>query len=262
MLRTALRPRWLGALAGILALAALFTWLGFWQLGVAKSSAREEMVQRAENSPTVPVDTLIAPHGAFPGLDSSRRVSAVGRYDADRQFLVVDRRLAGVAGSWVVTPLVVETTGARLAVLRGFTTANQAPPPTQLGTVTVVGSLAPGESPSPAAGLPEGQMGSIDLSILANRWDGDLYNAFVFAISETPDATGAGAAPGQIQRVPPPSPDPGMSPRNTAYAIQWWVFAAFVLWMWWKMVADEHRRETGVPAPAQAGADPSGGELT
>ena len=50
--------------------------------------------------------------------------------------------------------------------------------------------------------------------------------------------------------------------RNTAYAIQWWVFAAFVLWMWWKMVADEHRRETGVPAPAQAGADPSGGELT
>ena len=122
MLRTALRPRWLGALAAILALSALFTWLGFWQLGVAKSSAREEMIQRAENSPTVPVDTLITPHGAFPGLDSSRRVSAAGRYDAAHQFLVVDRRLGGEAGSWVVTPLVVETTGARLAVLRGFTT--------------------------------------------------------------------------------------------------------------------------------------------
>ena len=172
-----------------------------------KSSAREEMVQRAENSPTVPVDTLIAPHGAFPGLDSSRRVSAVGRYDADRQFLVVDRRLMGVAGSWVVTPLVVETTGARLAVLRGFTTANQAPPPSQLGTVTVVGSLAPG-SPVGGRRAAGGPDGLIDLSILANRWDGDLYNAFVFAISETPDATGASAAPAR-SRVPPPSPDPG-----------------------------------------------------
>jgi hypothetical protein len=26
-----------------------------------------------------------------------------------------------------------------------------------------------------------------------------------------------------------------------AYAFQWWVFAAFTLWMWWRMVLDAHR---------------------
>ena len=65
-----------------------------------------------------------------------------------------------------------------------------------------------------------------------------------------------------MERVPPPDLPSGVTLRNAAYALQWWVFAVCVLWMWWKMVADEHRRETGVPAPAQAGADPSGGELT
>jgi cytochrome oxidase assembly protein ShyY1 len=227
----------------------LFTWLGFWQLGVAHDSARAEMVERAENSPVVPIDTLLRPHGAFPGLDSSRRVSAVGRYDAAGQFVVPNRRLSGVAGSWVVTPLVVETTGARLAVLRGFMEGTAAPAPTSGDTaVTVVGSIAPGESPLELPGQPAGQLGAVDLGHLANVWPGQLYNAFVFAISETPSATVVGSTPGSLQRVPPPSPDPGMTPRNTAYAVQWWIFALFALWMWWRMVKDAHQREVAAAA--------------
>ena len=37
--------------------------------------------------------------------------------------------------------------------------------------------------------------------------------------------------------------------RNAAYAVQWWVFAAFALWMWGRMVRDETRRARAEAAP-------------
>jgi hypothetical protein len=41
--------------------------------------------------------------------------------------------------------------------------------------------------------------------------------------------------------------------RNIAYALQWWIFAAFAIFFWWKMLKSdlaEDRGETGTPAPA------------
>lgn len=251
-----LRPRWLGWLAVVLVLMATFTWLGFWQLGVAQAKGRQDLVDAARTIPPVPLDELLTPQGQFPGDKSSRRVIAVGRYDAAGQVVVVDRRLGSAMGGWVITPLVVQGTGAYLAVLRGFTTTLDAPPPTTTGTVTVVGSIAPAESPVPPAGLPAGRLGSVDLAALANQWPGRLYNAFVFAISETPSATAVGTAPGQLQRVPPPSPSPGLAAQNFAYAIQWWLFALFALWMWWKMVGDDHHRELADGPPDGPSDDP------
>ncbi|MFL6151663.1 MAG: hypothetical protein ACJ72B_04710, partial [Ornithinibacter sp.] len=42
--------------------------------------------------------------------------------------------------------------------------------------------------------------------------------------------------------VPTPVGDTGVQWRNAAYAVQWWIFAAFTLWMWARMVRDETRR--------------------
>jgi len=90
-------------------------------------------------------------------------------------------------------------------------------------------------------------LGYGDLSLLVNRWPGSLYNAFVFATAEQPDVTSV-AAPA-VQRVPPPAlVSGGLSWRNAAYALQWWVFALFAAFMWWRMVRDDYetgRRETG-----------------
>jgi hypothetical protein len=90
-------------------------------------------------------------------------------------------------------------------------------------------------------------MAALDLSSLVNRWPGGLYNAFVFATAEQPDLTSV-ASPA-VRRVPPPAlVDAGLSWRNAAYAVQWWVFALFAAYMWWRMVRDDHeagRRETG-----------------
>jgi hypothetical protein len=31
--------------------------------------------------------------------------------------------------------------------------------------------------------------------------------------------------------------------QNTFYAIQWWLFAAFVVWFWWKFLFDGYNLE-------------------
>jgi cytochrome oxidase assembly protein ShyY1 len=148
-----------------------------------------------------------------------------------------------VSGYWVVTPLVVRSTGARIAVVRGFVTdPGQAVVPRPAAEVTVSGTLASGESPtSEHAGpaLPDGQLAFLDLSLLVNRWPGDLYNAFVFATDERPDVTSV-AAPA-MQRVPPPAlVGGGLMWRNAAYALQWWLFALFAGYMWLRMVRDDY----------------------
>ncbi|MDQ2796984.1 MAG: SURF1 family protein [Actinomycetota bacterium] len=245
MLQTMLKPRWLGLLALLLTLLVAFTVLGLWQLSVARDDALQTAVDTAAAQPVVPVSQLLAPHDEFPATASGRPVTATGHYDASGQVLVANRRLDDVSGWWVVTPLVVADSGARLAVLRGFVRDLSAgptgPAPTGSGDVTVTGTLAPGESPiSASTGLPAGQLPSLDLAYLVNAWPGPIYNAFVFAQSESPDLTGAGAG---VQRVPPPPVPSGLSLRNAAYAVQWWVFGAFAAWMWWRMVREDHLRD-------------------
>ncbi|WP_406832086.1 SURF1 family protein [Pedococcus sp. KACC 23699] len=249
MLRTALKPRWLGLFALLVLIIVTFTQLGLWQLHVAQDKGLADALRKAHEARPALVDTVIRPHEAFPNPQSNRAVTAVGEYVPADQFLVGPRRLDGRQGYWVVTPLVVAETGARLAVVRGFVSDPAAAGRAPAGEVSVDGSLAPGESPSvapaalPAAG-PE-VLGSVDLSILVNRWPGDLYNAFVFAQSEK-SATGAGIAPAEgLHRVPPPEVTGGLKWRNAAYALQWWVFAGFAAFMWFRMVRDDaqHERE-------------------
>ncbi|MBM6401992.1 SURF1 family protein [Phycicoccus sonneratiae] len=244
MLRTALTPRYLGLLALALVVGVVFVQLGRWQLGVAEGKAHQEAVEEARAAAPLALTSALRPHTSFPGELSSRPVTVTGRY-TDGQLLVPDRRLDGRAGSWVVTPFVVDGTGATLPVLRGFVTdpGQAGAPPT--GTLTLAGGLAPPESPV-SAPVASGEIGSVDTSVLANTWPGDLYNAFLFLETEDP------AAGPQLTKVPTPLAPTGLSWRNAAYAVQWWVFAAFGLWLWWRMVREEERR-AGAPALAGAG---------
>ncbi len=191
------RPRSLGLLAVALVLSGLCVAAGLWQMRVAHDDARQEALEAAGARPVAPLTSTVEPHAAFPRDGSGQRVRASGTYDAGKQVLVVDRRLDGADGYWVLTPLTVTATGARLPVVRGFVRAPgdaKAPPAT--GEVTVEGSLAPGESPreSPRP-LGSAQLTSVDVARLVNMWDGEIYNAFVFAASETPDEA-APARPG------------------------------------------------------------------
>ncbi len=232
-----MKPRWLGLFALVVAVMVSFGFLGLWQLSVARDKGRAEQVAAAPTLPVADVAQVLTPHAPFPADGNGRRITATGRYDGSAQVLVTPRLLRGESGYWVVTPLVVRSTGARIAVVRGFVTdPAQAAMPDAAGEVTVSGTLTPGESPAAsAAPLPDGQLAALDLSLLVNRWPGALYNAFVFATAEAPDVTSL-ASPA-VERVPPPAlAGGGLSWRNAAYALQWWVFALFAAYMWWRMV--------------------------
>jgi cytochrome oxidase assembly protein ShyY1 len=245
VLRTALRPRFLGLLALVLVLCAAFVWLGRWQLGVAESTAHREAVELARSQAPAELSTLIQPHAPFRGDLSSRPFTATGHYDADGQLLVPGRRLEGQPGFWVLAPFVVDSSGATLPVVRGFVADAGSAPLPPAGTLTISGGLAPGESPSPDP-VPSGQIGSVDLSQLVNTWPGELYNAFGFVEGEDPATASA------LATVPTPIGETGVQWRNAAYAVQWWIFALFALWMWARMVRDETRRERAATTPDPA----------
>lgn len=251
-----MRPKWLALLAFVVAVTVVFGILGMWQLNVARSRAYDDQLARVKTLPSAELTSILAPHTPMTEDDAGRTVTVSGSYEGDRQLLVAGRRLGQTPGFWVLTPLVVEPGGARLPVIRGFVTdpAGASAPP--LGPVQVAGMLAPGEStPNQPRAMPSGQIQAVDLADLVNAWPGELYNAMLFRTGQTPpDADSATSIP------QPDLAAEGFAWRNLAYALQWWCFAAFALYMWWRMVREEHEREReplAAPASTTASDEPS-----
>lgn len=248
VLRSLISPRWLGLSALLVALVSACTLLGLWQLGVARDEGLKEVVAQAGSSQRAPLPQVLAPHAAFPAELSNRLVEVTGTYAPDRSLVVTDRRLADRPGAWVVTPLV--TDDGTIAVLRGFVLGSPTVAPTPpTGVVTVAGSLGPGESPRGGQPLAAPQVRSIDLAALVNAWPGELYNAVVFASDER--VGGAPVAAAGLDRVPAPSLSAPLNFKNAAYAVQWWAFGLFAIWMWWKMFRAEQQEPLVERAPQE-----------
>ena len=239
MLRTALRPRWLALLALVLAVCAVFGWLGSWQLGVARDRGAQAAARELRARPAVPLDEVLMPQRSFTAPAAGRQVSATGTYDATTTVLVPGRLQGGRSGQWVVTGLRTEA-GAWLPVVRGWVAsaddASAASASVPSRRLTVLGVLQPDDPPADrAVVLPPGQLQQVDAADLVNRWGAPIYNGYVLAATES----GVPNRP-QPQRVPAPALTPqGIEWRNAAYAVQWWLFAGFALVLWWKMVRQE-----------------------
>ena len=134
----------------------------------------------------------------------------------------------------MLSPLLVDGTAppSALLVVRGWTTDADALPPVPVGDVTETGVLEPGEEGSADVG-PDRVIESVRIPALVNVVDTDLYSAFLVR---------TGGSPGQgLEPVTPPVEDPSWSAglRNLAYALQWWLFGGFAVFMWWRICADE-----------------------
>jgi surfeit locus 1 family protein len=112
--------------------------------------------------------------------------------------------------------------------VRGWSRTRVAPAASASGSV--VGWLQPPDGPgsTPATGdvLPQ-----LDIPDLIPRLSQNLYGAYV--ISEHPDAGLTQVTASQL-----PSADPTTGLRNFLYAIEWWLFACFVVYAWWKHVQE------------------------
>jgi len=252
VLRTALKPRWLVLLVLALGLATVMAGLGQWQLDRARENSRRETVQAAASRPAVPLTELLAPRRSFTNAQADRPVTVTGRWDAAHQLLVDGRYLDGVRGWWVLTPLVLDD-GSAVAVVRGWVPSptDPAADPGAVGggDVQVAGVLRPGEPPvdrEPGAGtgLPPGQLDGVDLTQLVQRWPQKLYTGYVVLTGEVA-AQVAGQAPAAATAVPrlvPPTAPSNQSVawQNLSYALQWFVFAVFLLLLWYRLVRDDH----------------------
>lgn len=239
----------LGLLALGIVLFATFVAAGLWQWDVAKQRSNKAMNDAVEK-PVVALSSILRPQDDFSGKDSLQRVRFAGHYDPSRQVLVSGRTLKGQNGYWVVTPVVVDGTGARMPVVRGFVVKPAQASKPSSAAVTVTGALAPGESPSQTT---TGILTSVDLPAMLTRWGGTVYNGFVFLTQESPTMNTPG-----VQAFPPPKPgDTGLNLVNAGYALQWWAFAGLTIYIYGRELRREAYPEDP-PEPQQADNRPGG----
>jgi cytochrome oxidase assembly protein ShyY1 len=225
------RPRWLGLALFVVVVAAACVRLGVWQLdrSEARSAANTRLVTNLA-APPQPADTLLAVGRRVDPTQEWRPVTAVGRYDADRQLLLRNRPFEGATGSHVLVPLVTADRTA-LLVDRGWIPAGRSAtevvevPAPPRGEVSVTGRVRLGEPVADEADLgatdvPQRSVARMDPLRIAETLPYPAYGGFVELIEERP---GTPTAP-----RPLPAPTPRAGP-HLAYALQWFLFGCIAV---------------------------------
>jgi surfeit locus 1 family protein len=232
------------AVVGLLMMGVMVA-LGLWQLNVYGDRQHAE-VRAGLSRPPVPLDDVLGRDEAFPADGVSRPVTVSGRYAA-REQLYIRRHLPEAPPVYaVVTPLVTAN-GSAVLVVRGASPFRAAVSPPPGGRISVVGLLEPTE-PDGTPLSRHRTANSISISSLVSAVHEDLYDGYVIASPHSANVAG-------LQVVRPQLPDPSAwaGVRNLLYACQWWLFAGFVAFMWWRIVNDrgsgENDEEGRDPAP-------------
>ncbi|MEV6284558.1 SURF1 family protein [Kribbella sp. NPDC051770] len=261
--RTALTPRWSALLLLALAIAAVMSVLGVWQLDVYRSKTAAATAGRAA-IPAVPLQSLFPIDSGLPASAVARRVTVTGTWAAPAdQLYISDRAHNGQNGFWVVTPLLLDDVGdsasadsstpgtsapGAVMVVRGWVpSVNDPAAKAPTGPATLTGGIASSEAQDSSGDVNQTRiLQSLRIPTIVHMVDYRVYDAFVVQTAADPSTPAAGASASGLALVEPPAPPTDHAGlRNVAYAFQWWIFAAFTLWMWGRMVLDAHR--TGDP---------------
>ncbi|MFF4179940.1 SURF1 family protein [Streptomyces sp. NPDC001750] len=265
MYRFLLTPRWWGINLFVVLAIPFCVFMGTWQLGRFEDRVQTHNAAEKQPAPGTraakPIDDLLPVDTATSG----RPATATGRY-AD-QFLVPGRELDGKDGFYVLNMLRTDN-GKALPVVRGWLPGKPgrtAVPAAPTGTVTVTGDLQASENAGTAGahatgGLPDGQLGIIGAASLVNLVPYDVYDAWV----TLQDTSGSGA--GALRPVPATVPQgTGLDLKafqNLGYTGEWFVFAGFVLFMWFRLIRREAEAardlKLGIVAEAGTGTGTGG----
>ncbi|MCX4576466.1 SURF1 family protein [Streptomyces sp. NBC_01571] len=253
MYRFLLTPRWWGINVFVLLAIPFCIFMGSWQLSRFEARVQDqrdagEQAAAARTDPARPLRELLP----VDKDTSGKQAVATGRYG--KQLLVPDREVDGRRGYYVLTLL--RTDGGRaLPVVRGWLPGTADPakaPAAPAGEVTVTGALQVSESPgsdgvSAAGGLPDGQTGAISSASLVNLVPYKVYDAWITLAK----------ADGGMTAVPATAPQgTGLDLKafqNLGYTGEWFVFAGFVVFMWFRLL----RREAEFTRDAELGLIPS-----
>ncbi|MFF8613590.1 SURF1 family protein [Streptomyces sp. NPDC015350] len=246
MYRFLLTPRWWGINLFVALAIPFCVFMGTWQLGRFEDRVQTHDAATKQPAPGTraaePLDDLLP----VDKVTSGRPATATGRY-AD-QFLVPGRKLDDRSGFYVLNMLRTDT-GKALPVVRGWLPGEPGATPVPAaptGRVTVTGDLQASENARTTGadargGLPEGQLGIISAASLINLVPYDVYDAWV-TIQDTGSGTADGAG-GALRPVPAAAAQgTGLDLKafqNLGYTGEWFVFAGFVLFMWFRLVRRE-----------------------
>lgn len=236
----------------MVALVALFAQLGQWQLGKAqvKEAAQDRLDAGRGDAPAAIGSALVDSPAAL----HLKPVQARGRYDAAGQILIDNRVHHDRVGYHVITPLVVDGSGTRVLVNRGWIAApptrdQRIAPPVPDGPVAVRGTawlpstriFALASDAAPAGGNAVWQ--NLDLARYREAGRAALQPVVILLAAD--------AADGFARDWPRPD---DRHERHRSYALQWFGFAATALaiWLWFAV-----RRDPPHPARLPADTAPS-----
>jgi surfeit locus 1 family protein len=221
---------WPGHLLVLVMLGSAVT-LGAWQYG-AFQGEREEAARDLTRADPVQLADVLGPDDPFPAPSVGQPVTLSGEWVPDAT-VYVER---GV-GYWVVTPLAVGGADApALPVVRGVSDEPAADPVT--GTADVTGWLQPGEGSGVVDQDPtDDVLPQLRVADLVQRVDQDLYSGYAVATEPT-----AGLSAASLESLPDVGRLTGL--RNFLYALEWWVFGGFAVFVWVRYLLDARRDPT------------------
>lgn len=217
----------------IIAIAALFISLGFWQVErLGQRRVEIAVIESQSRKMPAPLEQLLPSAADSPkgrAQHAFRRATVEGVFDPEREVLLEGRSDLGRPGSHLLTPLMIKP-GLAVVVDRGWVPMDlseppivQAGPPT--GRVALTGVLLP---PQPRTGLgpkdpPTGPVKRVQRVDLA-RLDQQLPYRVLPLVLRLEE---------QVPRNPGPLPKVSASPKpgegsHLSYAVQWFSFAAIV----------------------------------
>jgi len=251
----ALAPRYWGMHLLMVVAVAAAVLLGRWQYDVWHDHRTDRASSVTRQSP-VPLDSVLGPDAAYPGDALGRPVTVQGAWDTPQTWYVANRERAGRQGYWALT-LVTTPSGSQIPVVRGWLPDLDDPPAPPTGRAALVGLLQPSEDTgAPQPDLHADVLPELNITDLLGSTSKDLYSGYVIATDRAvpggvATASGtAGLAPAAAEHLP--GADASTALRNLLYALQWWVFGAFAIFMWWRWLSEDVLGR-GRPGPASDG---------
>ena len=269
-----LAPRAWGAHLFALLALVVTVWLGVWQFQSWQATREAEAADLTRLDP-VPLEDVFGPDDPFPGDKIGQPVLLDGTWVPEGTVYISGRESDGEAGYWVVTPLAIgdAADSPALPIVRGWTADVDSAPAPPTGEAELVGWLQPGEGTNDVdTDRSDDILPQVRLADLVQHVDQDLYGGYAIVAAPEDVAPGnwptgdratndgaAGLVPAELDQLPKSEAFTGL--RNFLYAVEWWLFAAFVVFIWVRWARDELAEERAESLGiAGAGPDPDRGD--
>lgn len=201
--------------------------LGLWQLHVWQA-ARSDQAREVSTKAPVALSRVLGHDDVVTNADAGRQVRFSGTWMGADTMYVADRPNGDRTGYWVVTP--VRIGDSAVPVVRGWSPRAHAA--SSRGKARITGWLQPSEGSGAVDANPRDDvLPEMRIASMVEHVDLDLYSAYVVSRDAGPGLRAVGAP-----SMPAASATTGL--RNLLYALQWWVFGGFAIYIWVRWCGD------------------------